>query len=91
MPLARGPWRSLHDAKNDLTGAVLLLNRFRMGADANLAEVEMLIRRAALRLDTIPGDFPADLRARAKAKSRSAAPALRHQRSKPGLSSKAAG
>jgi hypothetical protein len=54
----------LHDAKNDLTGAMLLLNRFRSGAEADLAEVERLIREAVLRIDAIPGDFPASLRAR---------------------------
>jgi hypothetical protein len=70
MPIHRdrGPWRSLHDAKNDLTGAVLLLGRLRGGANVDLAVVEGLIRRAVTRIDEIPGDY----RGRARATPRSA-------------------
>ena len=74
MRLARGPWRSLHDAKNHLTGAVLLLGRFRTGADVNLGAVEHLIRRAVMTLDEIPGDYRGMPRARRRMAERALEP-----------------
>jgi len=44
-------WREIHDAKNDLAAAMLLLERARNGATVDLAQVEVLIRSAVERMN----------------------------------------
>jgi len=51
MRLSSGSWRVLHDAKNELAAAMLLLGRMRAGIAVAPMEVEALLRRTAVRLD----------------------------------------
>jgi hypothetical protein len=62
MRRPRGFWRVLHDAKNELTAAILLLGRMRAGAAVNPTEVEALLRRTALQLDEMFDDGEVSLR-----------------------------
>jgi hypothetical protein len=65
VPLHRASWRVLHDAKNDLAAATLLLGRMRAGHAVDPELVETLIRRAAVRLDDIPANVRVAIRVRA--------------------------
>jgi hypothetical protein len=67
MRLPEGSWRVLHDAKNHLAAAMLLLGRMRAGVAVDPTDVEALLRRTALQLDEIVEDVdgsPGNPRAR---------------------------
>ena len=49
-------WRKIHDAKNDLTAAVILLERARDGGAVDVPQIEALIRSAVERMN----DFELD-------------------------------
>jgi hypothetical protein len=67
MRLFKGSWRVLHDAKNELAAAMLLLGRMRAGVAVDPKEVETLLRRTAVQLDDVFTDVevsPGSARAR---------------------------
>jgi len=53
MRLFKGSWRVLHDAKNELAAAMLLLGRMRAGVAVDPKDVETLLRRTAVQLDEV--------------------------------------
>jgi ribosomal protein L12E/L44/L45/RPP1/RPP2 len=67
MRFFQGSWRVLHDAKNELTAAILLLGRMQAGVAVDPKDVETLLRRTAVQLDEVFNDVevaPGSARAR---------------------------
>jgi len=69
MRVFKESWRILHDAKNELAAAMLLLGRMRAGVAVDPKDVETLLRRTAVQLDEVfievevsPGSAPAQHR-----------------------------
>jgi hypothetical protein len=56
MHAAESGFMAIHDAKNDLTAAVLLLERAGNGGTVDVPQIQGLIRRAVERMD----DFELD-------------------------------
>lgn len=59
MAVLPRPWRDLHDAKNDLTAAKLLLHSSRAGTPIDVQQIESLIMQASSKIDELAFDDPA--------------------------------